>query len=80
MTIPGVRNLGSVTGFSSVGRKVKFCIIEAKNSDIRFRARTSPGQTRLPAPNGSNLQNQELVTNSKQIKSDSNVSRVPHET
>ena len=55
--MPGKRLRGSPTGFSFsfATLKVKFCRKLAKNKNNLFLARTSPGQTRTPAPKGSNL-------------------------
>ena len=58
MTMPGKRLRGSPTGFSVslATLKVKFCRKLAKNKNSLFLARTSPGQTLLPAPKESNLE------------------------
>ena len=56
--MPGKRLRGSPIGlsFSLLAIKVKFCRKLAKNKNSLFLARTSPGQTLLPAPKGSNLE------------------------
>ena len=59
MTSPGKRFRGSASGFSFSFStlKVKLCTKLEKNKNSLFLARTSPGQTRTPAPKGSNLEN-----------------------
>ena len=46
---------------------MKFCTIPDIIKNIRFFAKTSPAQTRLPAPNGNNLENQDYVLCTKKI-------------